>query len=389
MLRYKKLIMTTLAGVIPVIIIVCYIYYKNIRKDMSNKNTTASLSDNVRQKTTDDLPSDNVDSSSVISVNGTSQNTADIATIGSLTVKMPNTLGNNPGNILNGGFISTQGKWIYFNPLFSGFHGLYKSMPDARTGLVKLDEANAWFINVVDSWIYYYDLSNKGIWKIRINGTYKTRILDGEITQLSVKEDWIYYSKKDVNKYTIYKCKTDGSSPALITEGMAFSIDDIGNWIYFSREDALGQPRLYKITTEGSDEVRLGTDYLFHARPFGDWVYALTSGKRNIIRLNTDGSNKSLVCSDTAASFVIHKDWIYYVAVGLNKDGMYTNRCDIYKVRLDGSGKARLNRTDLIRSGSMSLNIVDDWLFGIPQGTSAGSYLYRLKLDGNIEGYVY
>jgi hypothetical protein len=366
-----------------------YILYKSKTKiSTDGGQTTSSSYNNILKKSLDSITGKDSQASNNSSNSNVSQSSNSVATLGSLKVDIPNTLGNSAGNSLNGSFVSSQEKWIYLNPLAPGISGLYKSMPDGQTGLIKLDDINAWFINVVDSWIYYYDLAKTGIWKIRINGTYKTKISDEEIMQMSVKDDWIYYVKRIGNRPAIYKRKSDGSSSTQITEGFSFTLSDDGKWIYFSREDSSRLPMLYRITTDGQNETRLSTDALLSARQNGDWIYALTSDKRNIVRMQNDGSNQNLLNSDCVVSFVVHKDWIYYVGINVNSEGRYTRGCIIYKMKLDGSGKTRLNRSDL-RTTTMYINVVDDWLFGISQSNQEGSSVYRLKLDGSMEGFVY
>lgn len=390
MMKWKISRVSIVLSVITVLLISYSIYKSN--ESIVNEGGSPNLSplvDSFQQKDTGGTTSKDKTADSKASANSAVANTNYIPTIGSLKVDKPNTTGNTIGNNLNGSFITSQDKWIYFNPLAPGSSGLYKSMPDAQTGLVKIDNTNAWFINVLDSWIYYYDIDKPGVWKIRINGNNKTKLFDDEIMQMLVKDDWIYYTKKGTTGPEIYKRKTDGSSLSLITKGFSFSFSPDSRWIYFSRQDSSsGKPFLYRIESDGTNEIQLSTDPLYNAQQYGDWIYALTSDKMNLSRMKPDGSNKSFVSTDGIISFAIYKDIIYFVSLVANKDGSFTNRSNLYKMSLDGSGKTRLNRLEN-RMSMMNINITDDWIFGVPNGRFDGSYLYRLKPDGTSEGFIY
>jgi hypothetical protein len=373
------------------VILVSYSIYKSKDDAVSEGGSSnfSSYIDSFQPKDAGSTASKDKTTASKTSDNTVPANTNYIPTIGTLKVDKPNTTGNIIGNNLNGSFITFQDKWIYFNPLAPGSSGLYKSMPDAQTGLVKIDNTNAWFINVLDSWIYYYDIDKPGVWKIRINGNNKTKLFDDEIMQMLVKDDWIYYTKKGPNGPEIYKRKTDSSSLSLITQGFSFSFSPDSRWIYFSRQDSsTGKSYLYRIESDGTNEIQLSKEPLFSAQQYGDWVYSLTSDRMNLSRMKPDGSNKSLVSTDGIISFVIYKDFIYFVSLAANRDGSYSSRSNLYKMSLDGSGKTRLNRLEN-RMSMMNINITDDWIFGVPNGRFDGSYLYRLKPDGTSEGFIY
>jgi hypothetical protein len=61
--------------------------------------------------------------------------------------------GNSSGNIVNGGLLALDDGWIYYNSVYDNF-GLYKIKLDG-SGKTKLCDDYAWCINVVGDWLYY------------------------------------------------------------------------------------------------------------------------------------------------------------------------------------------------------------------------------------------
>ena len=92
----------------------------------------------------------------------TSSNTSNNAVI--------NTIGNTSGNLVNGGAAALQGDWIYYNQ-YNLDPGLYKIKTDG-TGKTKLSNDPGRSINVVGDWIYYSNQNDEfKIYKIKTDGT--------------------------------------------------------------------------------------------------------------------------------------------------------------------------------------------------------------------------
>lgn len=92
-----------------------------------------------------------------------------------------NSVGNTSGNINNYGWVAIQGDWIYYrNDALNG--NLYKVKTDG-TKKTKLNDDDVVNINVVGDWIYYFDVKSRSfagdvyhIYRIKIDGTEKTKI---------------------------------------------------------------------------------------------------------------------------------------------------------------------------------------------------------------------
>ncbi|OLN31749.1 Basic protein [Desulfosporosinus metallidurans] len=89
---------------------------------------------------------------------------------------------------------------------------LYKIRTDG-TGKTKLNSDQSYDINVVGDWIYYSNVSdNMYLYKIRTDGTGETKLNNDKSQSISVVGDWIYYFTKPSNTSGIhYKIRTDGT----------------------------------------------------------------------------------------------------------------------------------------------------------------------------------
>ena len=120
-----------------------------------------------------------------------------------------NARGNTTGNIVNGGHVAQQGDWIYYLNIDDDKKKIYKIRIDG-SDRTRVNEDSSWLLNVVGDWIYYLNIDDdKKIYKVRTDGRGRTKVNDDRSGDLNVVGDWIYYANFDDNK--IYKVRTDGS----------------------------------------------------------------------------------------------------------------------------------------------------------------------------------
>jgi len=200
-------------------------------------------------------------------------------------------------NLVNMGIAAREGDWIYYvdGDFTNEDFGLYKVRADGSQRTRISDDA-AFNINVVGEWIYYINhtyviedpITYDGgyIYKIRTNGDDRTRVSDDIIqgwpeNTISVVDGWIYYS---ISEDGIYKIRTDGSDRTkLSNEEGTMSINVVEDWIYYVSYRVNEQPHvladIYKIRTDGSNRTRVSDDYTFKINVVGDWIYCITEGE--------------------------------------------------------------------------------------------------------------
>jgi hypothetical protein len=285
-----------------------------------------------------------------------------------------NTIGNTSGNLANGGEAALQGEWIYYSN-----DGLYKIKTDG-TAKTKISSEGATHINVIGDWIYYINGNVGSIYKIKIDGTGKTKLFDdNEYYYMNVIGDWIYYAGVS-DSGGLYKIKTDGTEKTKIS-GEYFDpktnvVNDWIYWIYYDYSYGAGYGhfgKLYKIRTDGTGEIKIFDDLTADVNIVGDWVYYINySDNSKLYKIKTDGTAKIMLIDDsTVASINVAGDWIYY--------SNQSNSFGLYKTKTDGTGKSML-----IGDSVGGINVVGDWIYyyNYPWGE------FKIRTDGSRRGKI-
>ena len=161
-----------------------------------------------------------------------------------------NARGNTTGNIVNGGHVAQQGDWIYYLNIDDD-EKIYKVRTDG-SDRTRVNDDTSWHLNVVGDWIYYTNIDDddeKKIYKICTDGSDRTRVNDDSSFFLNVVGDWIYYTNIDDDE-KIYKIRTDGSDRTRVNDDSSFFLNVVGDWIFYENSD--DEEKIYKIRTDGS-----------------------------------------------------------------------------------------------------------------------------------------
>ena len=192
--------------------------------------------------------------------------------------------GNTNGNLLNGGMIAYQGEWLYF----SSEGSLYKS---------KLDGSE---IKII----------------------YKAEENDGNIANINIIDDELYFSAGNHEKGGLYRIKDDGSDVKKL-------VSDTGGG---------RQEKVYVV---------------------GDWIYY---DKKYILKKDGDGSDKKQIIEEKSGStetFSISDGYIYYV--GMN----YNNEDCIYKLKMNTEAE----KQEIYKRNVYDVSVEDGWIYYIDNHT--------------------
>jgi len=284
----------------------------------------------------------------------------------------PNIYGNTTGNLNNKGLAAIQGEWIYYTNSSDG-NSLYKIRTDG-TGRTKLNDESSLRINVVGEWVYYYsDILGDGgpvnspVYKIRIDGTERTWLFDEAIWCMTVVGDWIYFSNED----GLYKIRTDATGRMKLHNDYVHGINVVGDWIYGTGDRSA---RLYKIRTDGREAIIFNDEISHMVIVVGDWIYYAEGRDGHVYRVRTDGTGKEKIIDDNNVSALnISGDWIYYMYWNIQNDTIDGTDSGLYRSRLDGTGKT------LIAEGLFHLvNVADDWIFY----RNGAHEIYKIRTNG-------
>ncbi len=126
------------------------------------------------------------------------------------------------GNISAGGDVCGDGDgWVYYECESDTRH-LYKIKTDG-TGKTKLAEDRPKYINVLDGWVYYVNLyDGYAIYRIKTDGTERQKLVDGHCEDLRVTENGMYYTlvtQTDRRTYGVYRAELTGGDSVRMADG--------------------------------------------------------------------------------------------------------------------------------------------------------------------------
>ncbi len=145
--------------------------------------------------------------------------------------------------------------------------------------------------------------------------------------------DWIYY-KNIGDGDTIYKIRTDGSQRTKLSEDACGALCAAGDWLFYTSVDE--DHALYRMRADGGGREPLGerAGYLFAD---DGWLYYRSPEEENLGRMRFDGGERGWVLDELwNAHTQICEGWLYYMtdAQGLT----------VFKMRPDGGERSEIWR---------------------------------------------
>lgn len=280
-----------------------------------------------------------------------------------------NKKGNLPGNISSGsGIVAKQGEWIYY-ALPKG-DGIYKVKVDGteKQRVVEEDSfkrAYSFHINVVGEWIYYVDYYDYAIYKVKTDGSDKQKIdTVGNNVYLMVDNGWIYY-----NSGGLTRVKLDGTDKQKILSVNDCNGNIVDGWVYYNNEEGI-----YKIKVDGTENQQIYSEDRVDSMVVDDgWLYFIPMHESKLYRMKIDGTDVQIINSGSFSydsNFNVHNGWVYYniSSTDISKEGLY-------KMKIDGTEQQKIcDKT------ALQISIIDDWLYCVK---NYGDYeVYRVKTDG-------
>ncbi|OLN31746.1 sigma-70 family RNA polymerase sigma factor [Desulfosporosinus metallidurans] len=263
-----------------------------------------------------------------------------------------------------------QGNWIYY--VWGYYNGaktraIFKMRTD---GTQKTKICNDFGSDLVASgdWLYYSNQNdNDSLYKINTDGTERTKLNSDNSDSLIVLGGWIYYQNVSENN-NLFKIRTDGSSRTKLNSESTGDFSIVGDWIFY-RGSSNYNKGLYKIRTDGTEKTYLNNQTVLFQEFVGDSIYFL-GDNFELLKMKTDGTGITIISTDEVNSFYVSGDWIYYCNSG---DNFY-----LYKIKTDGSNKTQLNS-----EASCSVYVSGDWVYYTSLWTGADvGYFCKIKTDG-------
>lgn len=303
-----------------------------------------------------------------------------------------NTMGNDPGNIRNGGYASSQGDYIYYCSGGKDEAALYRAKTNG-SNLEKLDDANARSINVLGDYVYYtnYDDYNK-LYKTNIKEKTTEVIYPYAISDLHVINDIIYaVSQENDQSWKAVKMDLNGKNvETIFNDVMGITLS--GNYLLIdlvsgdNNEDGMviynRLDHSYHILSDEKWDYIYAEDTLIYK----DKIYFIDGNNNTSLlkRCNIDGTDEEILSNYSILAFHIIKNKLYY-----NYDD------SLYKMNLDGTDVKLL----VENYGSDNFNIINDKYVFYPKQTEDVEIipmiysddikihpyqdLFRMNLDGS------
>ncbi len=375
-MKYKKYILITLC----IIAAGCYLLFKDKKESPTDVPINAQAQNTEKPQTNTEGPAN---TSTDQLENENKPKKTDVTMIDTI----PNKVGNSSGNLQNIGFAAQQGKWMFYTIPDTRYpYPLFRAMLDGETGIKTLTESQPMsYINVVGEWIYYINKSDEHAYRIKTDGTEKKLIINDQVTNLVVVEDYIYYTTIFNG---IFKTKTDGSSRELITSERPLStllVQD--NTIYYDVDLSNNKElktALFKINTDGTNRSLISYDLCTNITVQENWIYYINgSDNSTLYKIKKDGTSRAKVLDAAIIAYNISVAALYYVPLN--------DFANLYKMNIDGGKKINLtNNTGMPVYGSdnvigsiTSINIIDDNIFCLVN-TNGKLAIIRVSSDGSL-----
>jgi len=303
--------------------------------------------------------------------------------------------GSHSGNISNRGFVAENDENIFYmytpEITYYGEGSLYKADKNGN-GISMVCSDAVIDINVIGDWIYYSNYADHirhpyggKIYKIRTDGTERTKLNDVDSAYLNIANGWIYYinlSDGDfMTNQRIYKMRLDGTCNTKLNDEMCSHLNVVNDWIYYlswvlNEEENIFKPQIYKMKIDGTQRSKISDDYDYTDFMCTDGkliLYNNLSDGGKMYSIMADDNTQKTKLTDEGVEFInIWGEWIYYVS----KDRT------LNRVLTDGT-----NKSVLWEQRSFKLNIIDGWIY-FDKGCGEYMERHKMKLDGTMEGAI-
>lgn len=246
-------------------------------------------------------------------------------------------IGNTSGNIYNGGHYAYKDHCKYGAFSVGGVSGIYKEKAGQKTKRIHTGEVNN--LNVVGDWVYFNEYGSLlgGISKVRTSGASYTKIVNDSAIYMFVAGEWIYYLKR-VKKgffssdFDLFLCKvkTDGTNKTQLTK-MGYNYAVWEDHIYYIKgKNVL---RMRNDGTECMTFIEGFSDDYLSKLYISDGLLYVNKNFSEVYRYDLNTGEPFLVLKDASYPINVSHNWIYYID---NQDK------SLYRVNKDGKKRKKL-----------------------------------------------
>ncbi|WP_062052573.1 DUF6612 family protein [Bacillus sp. JCM 19034] len=232
---------------------------------------------------------------------------------------IPETLGNTGSNLMNGGQWASDDEWIYYSSYGEGFYRKKKD-GDEKQLLLENEVSD---INVIDDWLFYIDkVNNSDVYRMRKDGSERQQITDAFAQNLVVVNDnvfvmpTVYTESGDIH---ILRFKTDLSDTEVIL--------DQSNRFTVGQEHLIYQKdyneTLYFLDLNDLENEFERMFYGIRARYFaiedGWFYYENADYNYQIFRMSLENGHNERVTNQPSEGFNVINNSVYFRNVNENR----------------------------------------------------------------------
>lgn len=302
---------------------------------------------------------------------------------------------NSSQNIAQIGLVALGDDWVYYTDMNEG--KLYKVKPDGSEK-TKLSDNGGYYLNLVDDWLFFtkassdqLDPENGMLFKMKTDGSERTQIGTLQGQHPYVAGTTIYAIDSTDNQAKLYKIMSDGTGQSILAEANISNFVVSGDWIYYLEfHSEENKTLLHKVKTDGTENQPLSVTSPLGVDAFavhGDWIYYRPTKAENAeqnplwSKMKTDGTEDAEFADLGSGGINIGGDWIYFGAPGVEAAGMEKPDAPLSKIKLDGTEK-----TEIAPDDATFIYLYDDVIYFVSiqfsMDTGFAIIINRVKKDG-------
>lgn len=232
--------------------------------------------------------------------------------------------GTNYYNIYNGGFVADDGT----NLVYRESDGNLYCQSNGDINLVLNHEV--WYINLYGSWIYFYDVTEDALARVRVDGSGYEILVNQSVHEINIVNDTLYYSTNDA----MYSSSLTGNNQKKIVSGRVWYMNFLGNRIYYRDADTSS---LCAVNIDGSNKTTLVQGQVYEVMVFDQLIY-FTHGddERYLCVAYGEGTEYDVLNNNYTRWTNTDGNYIYYTDFSDYDDGVGYGT-SLYRITLNGS----------------------------------------------------
>ena len=222
--------------------------------------------------------------------------------------------GTSSSNIINGGFVAAENGYRYYR----GDDGMLSREDQASKATKLLLQKAIWYINVQNEWVYFSNETDGTVERIHTDGSDRQVLYQGAAHEVTVYQDWIYFGTADA----VYRMHLDGSSLTKLLDGNVWYLHVTDSGLYYCRITADNRA-LCSCALDGSKVQTLIPSDVYAVSVFGDQIYYTSGAERYLYSISLTGANQQLVSKQYFRWIAIYNQSVFFTnEVGQGANGV-------------------------------------------------------------------